>query len=57
MTDQALRNSAWIGKVRQLLREGQGVEDIALKLKCDVTAVRSEVSILRELGELEGLYK
>jgi hypothetical protein len=39
------------------LRQGYGVEDIAVMLKEDVDAIRREVAILREEGELAGLCK
>ena len=51
------RNSQWICRVREHLREGFGVEDIAIRLKCDVEAVRAEVWILREQGDLERIYR
>lgn len=43
----------WIVKVRDLLRQGFGVEDIAVKLKCDVSHVRAEVEIYRREGRLK----
>lgn len=53
----AQANSQWICRVRESLREGYGVEDIALRLKCDVEDVRQEVKILREQGDLERIYR
>lgn len=50
------QNTSWICRVRTLLKEGFGVENIAIKLNCDVQAVRNEVVILRELGELGRMY-
>lgn len=50
---QADANTRWQTKVRDLLKEGLGSEDIAVKLKCDVSAVRREIQILRESGELK----
>ena len=38
----------WQRDVRTLLRTGLGVEDIALRLRCPVAAVRAEVAILRQ---------
>lgn len=52
----AQRNSNWQAKVRALLRDGYGVEDIALRLRCDVGDVRSEVAILRAEGELARMF-
>lgn len=49
-------NSQWIGQVNRLLREGLGVEDIAIRLKCDVEAVRVEVAILREMVALDDMF-
>jgi DNA-binding NarL/FixJ family response regulator len=45
-------NTNWQAKVAQYLRDGYGVEDIALKMKCEVSAVRHEVKILRDEGRL-----
>lgn len=53
----AYRNSQWISRVRALLKEGFGVEDIAVELVCDVEKVRLEVQILRAEGELDGIYR
>lgn len=55
MTAQS--NTMWMVRVRELLREGYGVEDIALRLDCDVEHVRAEVAILRREGLLERLYR
>ena len=43
-------DSIWICIVRELLQDGYGVEDIAVRLCCPVGIVRLEVSILREQG-------
>lgn len=50
-------NSMWIGAVREALRLGFGVEDIAVQLGCNVESVRLEVSILRQSGELKKIYE
>lgn len=52
----ARRNSVWIVTVRQLLRAGFGVEDIALKTGSEAEDVRREVTILRESRELPRIY-
>lgn len=52
----ARANSQWIGRVKALIRDGYGVEDIAVKLACDVACVRTEVAILRDMGELNDLF-
>lgn len=57
MADLGRSNSQWIARVSILLREGFGVEDIAIKLKCTVEAVRMEVKILRECRLLENIYR
>lgn len=56
METEARRNSRWIGSVVRLLRDGYGVEDIAVMLRCDAQAVRDEVAILREEGRLNAIY-
>ena len=45
-------NDAWQRRVADLLREGFGVEDIAIRLKCSADDVRREVTILRNEGWL-----
>lgn len=47
---EADKNSLWIVHVREYLRAGYGVEDIAIKTGTSVEAVRAEADILRELG-------
>lgn len=49
-------NEDWQWRVRSLLREGFGVEDIALKLCCDTEHVRAEVRILRREGVLAEMW-
>ena len=49
-------NDAWQTVVRRLLREGYGVEDVAIKLRCDVDDVRREVAILRASGDLARMF-
>lgn len=55
MTPEA--NSNWQARVRALLREGFGVEDIAVRLSCRVEDVRREVEILRATGELKEIVR
>ena len=50
------RNDAWQTAVRGLLKQGYGVENIAIKLKCDVQDVRREVAILRDSGEIARMF-
>ena len=47
----------WQRWVRRYLRAGYGTEDIAMMLKCDVSAVRLEVKILRESGKLREVLR
>lgn len=53
----AQRNSMWQAHVRRLLIEGYGAEDIAVLTKYPVRDVRQEIEILRESGELAGIYR
>lgn len=57
MDKLARQNSEWIGRMKTLLREGWGVEDIAIKTKTKLEHVQSEVRILRASGELNDLFK
>lgn len=52
----AQQNVAWQAAVRRLLKMGYGVEDIAIKVSCDVQHVRDEVRILRADGELDRMF-
>jgi DNA-binding NarL/FixJ family response regulator len=54
---KAFQNSDWQWRVRRLLKAGFGVEDIAEILKCKLETVRQEVSILREDGDLESMFR
>lgn len=53
----AHQNTAWQTWVRELLGRGFGVEDIALKTKCDPAHVRSEIKILRQEGRLRQVLR
>lgn len=55
MADLARANSAWMGRVHSLLRDGFGYDDIALKMGCDASLIRDEGRILREEGSLDAL--
>ncbi|MGC0225168.1 hypothetical protein [Pseudooceanicola nitratireducens] len=52
----ASRNSQWQRRVKILLKDGFGVEDIALKTGCTFDTVRSEVAILRASGSLDAMF-
>lgn len=54
MTPQ--QNTMWICRVRESLKAGFGVEDIALRENCDVEDVRKEVIILRESDSLKVMF-
>lgn len=53
----AHRNSAWIERVRDLLGQGYGVEDIAFQLKCAADDVRREVEIYRQEGRIKEIVR
>lgn len=55
--DRASENSMWICQEREALSDGLGVEDIALKLSCDVEDVRQEVRILRDGWNLQNILE
>lgn len=44
-------------RVREQMRLGYGVEDIAARLKVPVSEVRREADLLRRLGTLDDLYR
>lgn len=48
---------AWPGHVRNLLRLGYGVEDIAVMLGCRADSVRFHVRHLRAIDRLAALYE
>lgn len=48
---------AWQADVLDYLKDGMGVEDIALKMECDVREVRFEVNRLRKNGILDAAFK
>ena len=50
-------STPWKAAVIVQLREGLGVEDIALRMSCDVKHVRDLVSQLRRHGLLPHLYE
>ncbi len=45
-------SDGWQSRVASLLRDGFGVEDIAIRMKCSTADVRREVEILRNEGRL-----
>lgn len=45
----------WRRAVVAELRQGYGIEDISVRMKCRVEAVREEVAALRRLGLLVGI--
>lgn len=53
----AQRNSMWQASVRALLRDGLGVEDIAIRTNATSDDVRREVEILRASGELTEIFR
>ena len=51
------QNTGWMVRVRTLLGQGFGVEDISLKLECSVADVRREVEIYRQEGRLKEIVR
>ena len=49
-------NEQWQRYVKSLLGQGWGVEDISVKMGCDIEHVRAEVQILRQSGALKRVY-
>jgi hypothetical protein len=47
------RSRAWVYRVGAMLRDGLGVEDIALKLECEARQVRTQVALFRGAGLLK----
>jgi hypothetical protein len=50
------KNTAWQTKVRRLLKQGLGVEDMVVHHGMNGDDVREEIRILRKEGELERIY-
>lgn len=46
----------WMNKIRTLLAEGYGVEDIGVIVGCHPDSVRKRVREFRESGELAAIY-
>lgn len=46
------RSRAWVERVGALLRDGYGVEDIAIKLACEARQVRTQIALFRGAGLL-----
>jgi hypothetical protein len=55
MTPQ--QNTSWMVKVRDLLGQGLGVEDIAIRLGCSAEDIRREIEIYREEGRLTEIVR
>lgn len=56
MTDISQKNTMWQAKVRRLLKEGFGVDDMVALHDMDRAEVRREIAILRESGDLRKIY-
>ena len=54
---KGLCGDPWHRRVHALMREGLGVEDIAVEIGCPVRFVRTEADILRATGALDELYR
>lgn len=46
-------SKAWIDRIGALLRDGYGVEDIAIRLACGPRQVRTQVALFRGQGLLK----
>ena len=57
MTDTGHRNTAWQARVRQMMEQGAGYDDIAVKLGCDPALIRAEAEIYRQEGRLDEIYR
>jgi len=55
--NKAQKNTMWSRKVRTLLKDGYGVDDISIMTKTDIEEVRLEVKILRETGQIKGIVR
>ena len=51
------QNTGWMVRVRTLLGQSFGVEDIAIKLNCRVADVRREVEIYRQEGRIKEIVR
>lgn len=51
------QNTGWMVRVRTLLGQCLGVEDIAIKLDCRVADVRREVEIYRQEGRIKEIVR
>lgn len=51
------QNTGWMVKVRTLLGQGFGVEDISIRLNCSVADVRREVEIYRQEGRIREIVR
>jgi hypothetical protein len=51
----AQSNTMWQSRVRKLLREGFGSEDIGVRLGYPAEDVRQEIALLRANGDLKGI--
>lgn len=50
-------NTMWQARVKSMLREGFGAEDIAIITGSSADDVRREIEILRASGELKTIYR
>lgn len=51
------QNTGWMVKVRTLLGQRLGVEDISIRLNCSVADVRREVEIYRQEGRIREIVR
>ena len=55
--DTEMRDQMILDRVHELMRDGYGYEDIAVRLKIPLNVVRLEAKILRGEGELIEMYR
>lgn len=53
----AQQNTSWMVRVRDLLGQGLGVEDIAIRMGCSADDIRREIEIYRQEGRLTEIVR
>ena len=56
MRDEAQSNTVWQARVRALLKQGYGSEDIAVLTGAPLKDVQFEIQILRQSGDLAAMF-
>lgn len=50
------RGDRWFARVEKMLWQGYGVEDIAIRLRCEIEDVRRHVATLRKSARLAKMF-